>query len=40
MVNLYKDISPSDNPPEEINVIIDIPKGCSNKYEYKEERIL
>lgn len=38
MVNLYKDISPSDNPPEEINVIIDIPKGCSNKYEYKEER--
>ena len=35
MVNLYKDISPGDNLPEEINVIIDIPKGCSNKYEYK-----
>lgn len=38
MVNLYKDISPGDNLPEEINVIIDIPKGCSNKYEYKEEK--
>ena len=37
MTNLYKDISPGDNPPEEINVIIDIPKGSSNKYEYKEE---
>ncbi len=36
MINLYKDISPGDNLPEEINVIIDIPKGCSNKYEYKE----
>ena len=38
MVNFYKDISPGNNPPEEINVIIDIPKGCSNKYEYKEEK--
>jgi len=38
MVNFYKDVSPGDNPPEEINVIIDIPKGCSNKYEYKEEK--
>ena len=38
MINLYKDISPGDNPPEEINVMIDIPKGCSNKYEYKEEK--
>ena len=38
MVNLYKDISPGDNLPEEINVIIDIPKGCSNKYEYKEKQ--
>lgn len=38
MVNFYKDISSGNNPPEEINVIIDIPKGCSNKYEYKEEK--
>lgn len=37
-MNLYKDISPGDNLPEEINVIVDIPKGCSNKYEYKEEK--
>ena len=37
MINLYKDISPGDNLPEEINVVIDIPKGCSNKYEYQEK---
>jgi len=37
MINLYKDISPGDNLPKEINVIIDIPKGCSNKYEYQEK---
>ncbi len=38
MINLYKDISPGDNPPEKINVIVDIPKGSSNKYEYDEEK--
>lgn len=37
MKNLFKDIVPGDNPPEEINVIIDIPKGSNNKYEYNEE---
>jgi len=37
MINLYKDIAPGDNPPEEINVVVDIPKGSSNKYEYDEE---
>ena len=37
-MNLFKDISSGDNLPEEINVVIDIPKGCSNKYEYNEEK--
>lgn len=38
MTNLYKDIPAGDNAPEEINVVIDIPKGCANKYEYNEEK--
>ena len=38
MTNLFKDISPGHNPPDEINVVIDIPKGSSNKYEYNEEK--
>ena len=37
-MNLYKDISAGDNLPEQINVVVDIPKGCSNKYEYNEEK--
>jgi len=36
MVNLFKDISSGDNPPEKINVVIDIPKGGKNKFEYNE----
>jgi len=38
MTNLFKDIPPGENPPEKINVLIDIPKGGSNKYEYNEEK--
>lgn len=37
MTNLFKDLPAGKNPPEEINVVVDIPKGSSNKYEYKEE---
>lgn len=37
MTNLFKDISPGENPPQEINVVVEIPKGASNKYEYNEE---
>lgn len=37
MTNLFKDIPAGDNLPEEINVVVDIPKGCANKYEYDEE---
>ena len=37
MVNLFKDIPSGDNPPEKINVVIDIPQGGKNKFEYNEE---
>jgi len=36
MINLYKDISSGDNLPDEINVIVEVPKNSSNKYEYNE----
>lgn len=38
MINLFKDISPGENPPQKINVVIDIPKGERNKFEYNEEK--
>lgn len=39
MHNLYKRIPAfADAAGESINVIVDIPKGSSNKYEYSEER--
>ena len=37
MTNLFKDISAGENPPSKINVVVDIPKGSENKYEYKED---
>ena len=37
MDNLFKNILPGDKIPEEINVVVDIPRGSSNKYEYNEE---
>lgn len=36
-MNLFKDIPAGDNPPEEINVVVEIPKGSKNKYEYDEQ---
>ena len=32
-MNLWHDVSKGDNIPEEVNVIIEIPKGSNNKYE-------
>ena len=32
-MNLWHDVSLGDNVPEELNVIIEIPKGSKNKYE-------
>lgn len=37
MTNLFKDIKAGENPPDQINVVVDIPKGSRNKYEYQED---
>lgn len=37
-MNLIKDVSPGENPPENINVVVDIPKGSLNKYECDDEK--
>ncbi len=36
-MNLFKDVSVGKNSPEEINVVVEIPKGSVNKYEIDEE---
>ncbi len=36
--NLFSKIGTGENAPEEINVIIEIPKGHHNKYEFDEEK--
>lgn len=36
-MNLWHDISSGDNLPESMNVIIEVPKGSSNKYEIDKE---
>lgn len=38
MINLFKEIPSGENPPEKINVLVDIPKGERNKFEYNEEK--
>jgi inorganic pyrophosphatase len=37
MTNLWKQLSPGPNPPDLLNVIVEIPKGTRNKYEYDKE---
>jgi inorganic pyrophosphatase len=37
MVNLWKDLKPGRNPPEEVDVVIEIPKGSRNKFEVDKE---
>lgn len=36
-MNLWHDVTLGDNVPDEINVIIEIPKGSPNKYEIDKE---
>lgn len=36
-MNLYHDVSRGENIPNEINVIVEIPKGSKNKYEIDKE---
>jgi len=38
MTNLFKDLSPGSNPPEQINVVVEISQGFSNKYEYNKDK--
>ncbi len=33
-MDLWHDIAIGDNVPDEINVIVEIPRGSQNKYEY------
>jgi inorganic pyrophosphatase len=33
MINLWRDLSPGRNPPEEVTAVIEIPSGSRNKYE-------
>ncbi|HIP74260.1 MAG TPA: inorganic diphosphatase [Euryarchaeota archaeon] len=35
--NVWKEIPPGENVPDVVNVFIEIPKGCRNKYEYDKE---
>lgn len=37
-MNLIENILPGENPPEDINVLVDISKGSLNKYEYEHEK--
>ncbi len=36
-MNLFKDVPAGKNIPQEINVVVEIPKGSVNKYEIDEE---
>jgi inorganic pyrophosphatase len=36
LINLWKDIETGSNPPQVINVIVEIPAGSRNKYEYQK----
>jgi len=36
--NLFHSLSPETNSPNEIVCVIEIPKGCTNKYEYDHEK--
>lgn len=37
LVNLWRDLEPGPDVPERVNVIVEVPKGSRNKYEYDEE---
>jgi inorganic pyrophosphatase len=37
MVNLLRDLEPGKNPPEEIDIVVEIPKGSQNKFEIDKE---
>lgn len=37
-MHLWHDIEPGENAPEIVNVIVEIPKGSQNKYEYDKDK--
>lgn len=37
MAHPWHDLTPGPNPPGEIHVVVEIPKGCRNKYELEKE---
>ncbi len=36
-MNLWKDLTAGPNAPDTVNVVVEIPKGSRNKYEYDKE---
>ncbi len=36
-MNLWKDIETGPRPPDEIFIVVEVPKGSRNKYEYNKE---
>jgi len=34
MSNLWRDLSPGPDPPRRVYTIVEVPNGCSNKYEF------
>ncbi len=34
MTNIWHDLKPGNNAPEEVNVVIEVPQGSQNKYEF------
>jgi inorganic pyrophosphatase len=37
MINPWHDLEPGDNPPDEMTVVVEIPRGSRNKYELDKE---
>lgn len=37
MVNAWRDLAPGKNPPEEIDIVVEITKGSQNKFELDKE---
>ncbi|MDR2623965.1 MAG: inorganic diphosphatase [Methanobrevibacter sp.] len=37
-MNLWKELNPGSNVPENLNTVVEIPKGSKNKYEYDKDK--
>lgn len=37
-INLWKEVSKGPNPPQDVNVVVEIPRRSRNKYEYQERK--